>query len=176
MGNRKIKAAAATVQIPQSRDECTRYIADIGRHQRERERVQTQMNDELADIRLRYEEQARPHAEAIRELSQGVQMWCETMRETLTSGGKTKTVNLAAGEVRWRTRPPRVTRRGVKEETIIEVLKSSGLSQFVRTKEELNKEAILADPAAVAHIRGLFIEQGEDFVIVPFETDLEEVA
>ncbi|MBC7162730.1 MAG: host-nuclease inhibitor Gam family protein [Immundisolibacter sp.] len=177
MSKRKIKAAAATVQIPQSREECTGYIASIGKHQRERERIQSAMNDVLADIRLRYEEEARPYAEAIKALSQGVQMWCETMRDTLTSGGKTKTVNLAAGEVRWRTRPPRVARRGgVKEETIIEDLKSAGLTQCVRTKEELNKEAILADPAAVAHIRGLSVEQGEDFIIVPFETDLEEVA
>ena len=176
MSNRKIKAAAAAVQIPQSREDCTGYIATIGRHQRERERIQTSMNDELADIRMRYEEQARPHAEAIKELSQGVQLWCETMRETLTLGGKTKTVNLAAGEVRWRTRPPRVAPQGVKLETIIDALKSEGLTQFVRVKEELNKEAILANPAAVAHIRGLAIKQGEDFIILPFETNLEEVA
>jgi phage host-nuclease inhibitor protein Gam len=173
---RKIKSQAAAVQIPQSREDCTGYIASIGRHQRERERIQTAMNDELADIRLRYEEAARPHAEAIKSLSQGVQMWCETMRETLTHGGKTKTVNLAAGEVRWRMRPPRAVVRGATVDAVIDDLKAAGLGHLVRVKEEINKEAVLADPGAVADIRGLLVEQGEDFVIVPFETELEEVA
>ena len=71
---RRIKSDAPRFSIPQSREDCTDYIARIGRAQRERERIQTRMNDELAAIRTGYEEQARPHAEAIKALSQGVQV------------------------------------------------------------------------------------------------------
>jgi phage host-nuclease inhibitor protein Gam len=46
----------------------------------------------------------------------------------------------------------------------------------VRVKEEINKEAILAEPDLAAKIPGISITQGEDFVIVPFETELEEIA
>ena len=89
-------------------------------------------------------------------------------------GNKTKTANLASGEVRWRMRPPKVLIRGM--DAVMEALKDLRLERFIRTKEEINKEAILADPEAIKHVKGLGIDRGEDFLIVPFETELEEVA
>ncbi len=45
-----------------------------------------------------------------------------------------------------------------------------GLERFVRVKTEINKDAILNEPAAVVGIAGLSIQVGvEDFVITPFE-------
>lgn len=171
---RKIKSDAPRFAIPQSREDCTDYIARIGRAQRERERIQASMNDELAAIRTGYEEQARPHAETIKALSQGVQVWCDANREALTMGNKTKTANLASGEVRWRLRPPRVVIRGL--DAVMDALKDLRLERFIRVKEEINKELILSDPEPLKHIKGISIDQGEDFVILPFETELEEVA
>ena len=171
---RKIKTEAPRFAIPQSREDCTDYIARIGRAQRERERIQASMNDELAAIRAGYEEQARPHAEAIKALSQGVQVWCDANREALTMGNKTKTANLASGEVRWRLRPPKVVIRGL--DAVMEALKDLRLDRFIRVKEEIAKDLILSDAEAVKHVKGITIDQGEDFVIVPFETELEEVA
>ena len=53
---------------------------------------------------------------------------------------------------------------------VIETLEKLGLARFLRTKTEINKEAILADPDAVSGIAGLSIQTGvEDFVITPFE-------
>jgi len=171
---KRIKSAAAGHPVPQSKADAESAIAEIGQHQRERERIQAAMNDELAAIKQKHEEQAAPHNEAIRELSQGVQTWAEANRVELTGGGKTKTAALASGELRWRMRPPKVALRSV--EAVIEALKQLKLSRFVRVKEEVNKEAILAEPEAVEHVKGITITQGEDFVIVPFETRLEEVA
>jgi len=170
----KIKTAAAAVPVPQNREEATEYIAEIGRLQRERERIQAAMNDEIAAIKQRYEEQARPMGDRIRQLTEGVHTWCEANRAELTHGGKVKTANLSSGEVRWRVRPPRVNLRNIPG--VIDALKSLKLTRFIRVKEEVNKEAILAEPEAVEHIKGISITQGEDFVIVPFETELEEVA
>lgn len=172
--NSRVKADAVTFPVPQSREQAVDAIAEIGRRQRERERIQAAMNDEMAAVRQKYEEQARPHAEALRELTAGVQTWCEANRDGLTQGGKVKTASLASGEVRWRMRPPSVTCRAL--DNVLQALKQLGLSRFVRTKEELNKEAILAEPEAVQHVKGISISQKEDFVIVPFETELEEVA
>jgi phage host-nuclease inhibitor protein Gam len=170
----RIKTEAAAVPIPQSRDQVIEAIAEIGRRQRERERIQAAMNDEIAAIKQRYEQEAAPHAEAIRALSAGVHTWCEANRTELTQGNKVKFAQLASGEVKWRMRPPRVGVRSV--ELVLDALKAAGLARFIRTKEEINKEAILAEPEAVASIKGITITQGEDFVIVPFETSLEEVA
>lgn len=169
----RIKAVAAEFPVPQSKEAAAADIAKIGTHQRERERIAADMNDALAKLRQGFEEQAAPHAEAIKTLSAGVQTWCEANRAALTQDGKTKTARLASGEVRWRTRPPSVSVRAL--DNVLEALKRLKLQRFIRTKEEVNKEAILAEPAAVTHIKGITITQKEDFVIVPFETELEEV-
>jgi len=171
---RRVKQGAAEFAVPQSKDEAVEAIAAIGRHQRERDRIQAEMNDELAVIRQRYEAQAEPHAAAIKELSAGVHLWCEANRAALTQGGKVKYARLASGEVRWRMRPPSVVVRG--KDAVIEALKELGLSRFLRIKEEVNREAVLAEPTVAERVKGISIRQTEDFVIVPFETELEEVA
>ncbi len=170
----RVKSAAALYPVPQSRDEVNDAIAKIGIAQRERARIQADMNDSLAHIKQNFEELAKPFNEQIEALSKGAQTWCEANRAALTKDGKVKFANFPAGEVKWRMRPPKVTLRAV--ETVLETLKRLGLTRFIRTKEEPNKEAMLAEPKALEGLAGVKFEQGEDFVIVPFETDLEEVA
>lgn len=72
-------------------------------------------------------------------------------------------------------RPPKVSLRGVDK--VLELLKANKTlsKKFVRVKEEINKDAILADPKAVADIKGISISSGvEDFVIKPFEVESGE--
>jgi len=169
----RIKAVAASF-VCMDRDQADAAIGEIGRLQRERETIRTAMNTELAAAKERYEAQAAPLAEAIKELSYGIQIWAEAHRTELTRDGRIKTSKLGSGEVRWRTRPPSVAIRAVG--IVIEALKFRGLERFIRTKEEIDREAILREPEAVGDIKGISISQGEDFVIVPFATELEEVA
>lgn len=53
---------------------------------------------------------------------------------------------------------------------VIEQLRSFGLDRFIRIKEEVNKEAVLAEPDSVIVVKGITIAQSEDFVVEPFET------
>jgi phage host-nuclease inhibitor protein Gam len=138
------------------------------------QRIEAEMNDEIAVVKQRYEELALPFKTEIEERSKGVQAWCETNRNAITQDGRTKTVVLTSGEIQWRMRPPKVVLKGV--DMILDKLKRMDLARFIRTKEEISKEAILAEPEAVARVAGISIEQGEDFVIKPFETNLEEVS
>ncbi len=169
----RIKSDAA-VDVPQTREEVVKCIALIGAHQRERDRVQGAMNDELSAVRERHEANAKPHADAIAQLTRGVQLYCEAHRLELTRDGKKKTHTFASGEVKWRMRPPSVVVRGV--ETVIDALKQLKLQRFVRLKEEVNKDAVLADREAVAGVKGISIRQIEDFIVEPWDTELEEVA
>lgn len=168
----RIKTAAAAVAF-QTREEVNEAIAQIGAAQRERDRIATAMNEELAAVRARYEQEAAPHAGVIEQFRQGIHIWAEANRVELTRDGKTKTVKLASGEISWRTRPPKVRITG--EGIVAEALKRLGLERFLRTKVEIDKNAILADPDAVAGVKGIALSQGEDFVIRPFETEIEEV-
>ncbi len=160
--------------VCQSREETVAAIARIGECQRERQRLTADMNDRIADIKQHYEDQALPLGEEIATLTERVQGWCEAHRAELTSGGKVKTVALASGTIQWRTTPPSVRVTGM--EAVLQALRGLGLTRFIRAKEELNKEAVLADPEAVASVKGIVITQTEMFEVVPHEAALEEVS
>ena len=168
----RIKAAASGT-IPQSKADAMRDIKAIGDLQRELGRIEAGINDQIAVIT----NQAAPRIEQLRErlveLQAGVQTWCEAHRVEIC--GKGKSANLVTGEVSWRQRPPSVSIS--KAEDVIQRLRGLGLFRFIREKEEINKDAILAEPAEVAGIKGVKVVTGvEDFVLTPFEVDVGEVA
>jgi len=166
----RIKTAASVAFVPQTREQTAEAIREIGERQRELTRLTADMNDELARVKERWEIQAEPHKSRIETLTKGVQTWCEANRDQITNGGKVKTAALTTGEVAWRMRPPSV--RVVGAEAVLDLLRRLGLTRFIRTKDEVNKEAILNEPEAVATVPGISIQQGEDFVVVPFEAEL----
>lgn len=126
------------------------------------------MNDEIAVITEKYAGLIKPLKTDVEILSKGVQGWCEANRDELTSNGKVKTANLVTGDIQWRIRPPSVAVRG--PDAVMETLLRLGLSRFIRTKQEINKEAILNEPLAVAGVAGITVKSGvEDFSIIPFE-------
>ncbi|RRW89170.1 host-nuclease inhibitor protein Gam [Pandoraea apista] len=160
--------AAAQAWAAQSDADVATTIRDIGDVNREIIRLQAAMNDEIAIITQRYQEQMSPHQEHLLSMQSGVQVWCEANRDRLTEGGKVKSHNFVTGQIQWRVRPPSCTVRGA--ESVIELLKVRSLDRFVRVKEEINKEAILNEPDAVKDVPGISINTGiEDFVIEPFE-------
>ena len=137
------------------------------------------MNDAIAAIKEKFEAQALPITEEIQQLRDGLQIYCEANRDSLTQSGKVKFATFTSGEVKWRMTPPSVTVRQVSE--TIKLLLKNGFNRFLREKIEVNKEAILAEadagPALLkAGIASISIGQKEEFVIEPFETKLEEVA
>lgn len=163
--------AKAQLDVPQSRDEAALYIRQIGDMQRQLLRSQAEMNDAIAHITASYQPALEAKGGQLKLLQEGVQSYCEANRADLTNGNKVKTANLVTGEIQWRQRPPSVSVRGA--ESVIETLTRLGLSMFVRTKEEINKEAILNDPEKVKGVAGITVVTGvEDFVITPFEQEV----
>lgn len=170
---KKTRIKAGAIDAPQSREEAAECIGRIGAAQRERDRIQSQMNDDINHIREKYEEDGAVHGRIIEANMKAVQVWAEANKEELLNG-KLKTVKLSTGELQWRKRPPSVAVRGV--DAVISALKSLGLTRFIRTKEEVDKAAILNDKAAAEAVKGITINDDvEDFIVKPFETQLEEV-
>lgn len=161
----------AQVYVPQSKDEAAADIRKIGDLQREALRATTEMNDSIAHITQNFQPRLDALNDQIKTLQEGVQGYCEAHRIELTDGGKVKTANLITGEVQWRQRPPSVSVRG--SDAVLEMLKRLGLTRFIRSKEEVNKEAILNEPDEVRGVAGLTVVTGvEDFVITPFEQEV----
>lgn len=169
----RIKTDAVDHWVPADRDQVNEAIAEIGRLQRERARIETHLNDEQAQVKARHDAEAKPLGERIGELHKGVSLWCEANRARLTQDGKVKFHDFATGQVKWRLRPPSISIRGV--DAVLSTLKKLGLDRFVRTKEEIDKEALLRETDVAKTIGGVTVSQREDFVVVPNESQIEEV-
>jgi len=165
----KLKAVAQSY-VPQSRNEVADHIDLIGSAQRELQRIELDIDDIVSKLRLDKQPKIEALTNTIADLSKGVQTWCEANRDSITDGNKVKSANLTTGEVNWRQRPPSVKTRASAQ--LFEKLKRLGFSFFIRSKEELDKDAILAKPETAA-AAGIEITTGiEDFVITPFEQQL----
>jgi phage host-nuclease inhibitor protein Gam len=168
----KSKTLGANLPVPQNRDEAASSIRLIGDTSREIARIELALNDLISQAKEAAEAQAAPLKDVVKARTEGLKLWCEANRDALTGGGKTKTADLGTGKVSWRLRPAKVSLRGRAEE-IIERLKSLGLQRFVRTSEEVNKEAMLAERDAASAVNGVGIaSEGEDFIVEPFEAEL----
>ncbi|MEF2154674.1 host-nuclease inhibitor Gam family protein [Luteimonas sp. FXH3W] len=170
--SKKTRIKASAIEAPKNRDEAAEMVGRIGAAQRERQRIQAQMNDDLNVIRAKYEYDGQTQQAIIDANFAAVQIYAEANKDDLLKG-KLKTVKLSTGELSWRKRPASVSIRGV--DGVLGALKSLKLDRFIRTKEEIDKSAILADRDAAVVVKGITInDDAEDFVVKPFETELEE--
>lgn len=170
----KARTKSNAYPAPQSMTEASEHVGRIGDLQRIRARLVSEMNDRIAAVKSGYAEEVAGTDAELRGRTEGLQAFCESRRGELTGEGKVKFHRFPAGEISWRARPPSVKLRG--KEAVIAACKALGLTQFLRVQEDVNKEAMLAEPEKAGAVDGVTIgSAGEDFVIKPFETDLEEV-
>jgi phage host-nuclease inhibitor protein Gam len=166
MREKKLKRAAETAQAPETREEAERMLARLGEIQREKTLLSTALEETLAAERTRVEAQALPLTAEAEQLTRGIQLWAEANRRSLTQDGRTKTIRLSTGEIAWRARPPSVKLRD--QGAILEFLAKMGLARFIRTKTEVNREAMLAEPSVARDVPGVTISsEGEEFVVSP---------
>lgn len=188
----KVKAAAPEFPVPQSIDEVNHAIDTIGAHQRELQKLEAEMNEKISGIKAEYGLRAEPFVAEIKALAAGVQVYCDAHRGELTQGMKVKFARLAAGEVTWRLGNPAVRiKKGISEETILQLLRGLKRTEYIRTREELDKEAILGASEVrsaldelvfspgkpkvvqVAGLAELTVQQAESFAIKPHASELE---
>ncbi|TNG91330.1 host-nuclease inhibitor protein Gam [Pasteurellaceae bacterium USgator11] len=155
----------------QNQDDVAFAIKRIGDLEREQVRLTTQLSDEKAVIDERYTAEINEVKEQIKPLQKAIQAYCESRRDELTNGGKQKTAYFQTGEVQWRQKPPAVGLKGISN--VIDSIKALNLLQFLRVKEEVNKDAMLADPEKARSISGVSIREGvEEFVIKPNDDEV----
>ena len=160
--------------VPQSKTECAEYIRQAGDLQREFERQRAQMNDAIAEITQEHQPKLEEISKRLTAIQEGVQAWCEAHRVELCGENDKlgKTANFVTGTVSWRQRPPSVSVRGA--EAVIETLRHLKLDRFIRSKDEVNKEAMLNEPDVARGIAGIKLVTGlEDFIVTPHEVKAE---
>lgn len=150
MATKKSKTAAVAVPVPVDRDDCARYITQLGNLMRQQAQQKSLLDGQVAALADKFAPVLNGLEDEIKKLHKGIQTWAEGNRAGLTDGYKTKTVELLTGKLIWRQRPPSVTVR--EAEHLIKTLKDLGLSAYVRSVESVNREAILALDSAAAKI------------------------
>lgn len=162
----------ALASVPRTETEADTLVSRIGNLQRQVTDIETQMNAQLAEIKERHAQTAGEVNAEIESLFEALHAWAAANRDTLCPG-RAKTAKLPSGELSWRVAPPSV--RITQPDVVVERLKAAGLTEFVRTKEDVDKTRVLAQPERVEHIKGIAIVQTEQFIVRPFETDIERV-
>lgn len=171
---KRIKQTANVAPVPKDLTEAREFMRRIGDEQRDASRIEHDLNDQVAAMREKYAALAAPHNKQVEELTEGLRIFAEAHRDELTNEGKKKTVDLGTGELGWRMRPPRVLLRNIPG--VIESLQMLKLDRFLRTKLEVNKEAVLAEPEIAEQVKGITVKQDEDFFVVPAEDELTDAA
>lgn len=168
----RVKAEVHELNL-QTADDVALAIKQIGDLEREQVRLSTLQADEKARIDELFSPQINRLKEEVKPFQKAIQAYCESRRDELTNGGKQKTAYFTTGEVQWRAKPPAVKISSVAK--VIEAIKNTGFLQFLRVKEEINKEALLADPKTACSISGISIrENEEEFVIKPNDEEIRK--
>ena len=163
----------AVVAVPKSLNEAAQFLAEIGQEQRATDKIRSGLNAKVDELKAEAMADDEPHQKKISQLVEGLFAFAEAHRDELTDGGKRKTVEVPTGTFGWRMTPPSVKLRDV--ESILESLKALKLERFIRTKEEVDKEAMLKEPEVAGTVKGVSIGQHEDFVAKPSELKVEIV-
>ncbi len=169
----KEKKLALKEGVPQNREAAAAMLRLMGELRREVMSKSAEMEAKIAKIREDYENDAAPYAQKYNGLRDALIIYAEANRDALTDNGKKQSADLGSGMIKWRKLPPKVTIRGT-EQVIDFCMDNVDFEAFVRTKNEPDKEAMLANPELAQRIPGVTIgSEGETVDIEPTEEKTE---
>ncbi|MDD1534590.1 MULTISPECIES: host-nuclease inhibitor Gam family protein [unclassified Bradyrhizobium] len=167
------------ISVPQDKEAAVALLAEYGATLRELDRLELDMNDKIAALKLEAAVEAEPHRVKVEQMERALQAYCEAHRKELTKDGRVKTADLDVGKVSWRWNPAKVTIRG-KEETVLELLKrseSEELKKFLRPTVEIDRVEMLRNPKLAETVEGVEITKGvETFEIKPDSAKVPETS
>ena len=198
----RAKTKATNLRVPQNDAEAEQMIAQLGASQRDQAEAKARHDAVIADLETEHGKVVKAAQEEQAGLIEGISVWAAANRERLTSGGKTKTVQLASGTILWRDGRYAVKHRGLKEEDVVRAIhdridelreKAAGeprrsvalqlkaqadvLEGCLRRIVKPNKDAMLAAREVAATVSGIVIErEPESFAVEPIASQIGEVA
>lgn len=173
----KRKTKTAALKVPQTAEAADALLAAAGEAMNRLAEIGASLARETAALKSAHEAEAGPHKDALKTIEKQLQAYAEARRDELTAGGKTKTIQMPSGVLLWRTRPPSVAVKGKVGDVVSWLVRSRFAALFLRTKHELDKEAMLKAPDAAAKVPGIaIVRDEEEFAILPAGLKLAEEA
>lgn len=167
----KVRIKKNLIPIPENLAGAEFQIGKIGRCQREIDRITLGLNERVARLKEEAAREMESYKVERRELLDGLYAFAAPRKRKLLADAGKKTIELLTGKFLWRRTPPSVS---VDDDAAaIETLKDLGLTEFIRTKEELDREALLKARNDLDPIEGIGFVQTEEFVVVPKDQESE---
>lgn len=142
-------------------------------------KLEAEMELKIAKIRESYQPKADPLKSKMQEQFNRLEAYAIGNREAAFT--KRKSLQWAHGTVGFRTGTPKVDKKkGITWQAVLELMKGNGLTAFIRTKEEIDKDRILsvredAEQFAPLSALGLSVVQEETFYVEVKEENLTAV-
>lgn len=142
MSTNRIKVTKPIVPVPSSREEAERIVREIATAKITERALKAEMDAELIAVRKRYEARLAQTDELIQPRVEAIRDWADAHQDDF--GGK-KSLEMTHGIIGWRVTPPALKPlKGFTWGAVLNRLKDLGKFDFIRVKEEPNKEALLA--------------------------------
>lgn len=150
-------------EIPQTLARVVTFITAIGRHQSDINELKRAEIVKIAAITQETNKKVAAITKKRNRLFTSLFAFAMAHKKALTAQYRTqKTI---AGEFGWRWNTPSLQlEESVTDADIIKILKERGMTQYIRTVEELDKKALLKDKPIIS---GISYRQRDEFYIKP---------
>jgi len=156
-------------QSIETREEMERLVGEIAQLVIDGDAVAAELDGRLLEIRVQYEQRLTELAEAVDAKLPVAQDWAERNREAF---GNRKSIEGVHATFGFRTGMPSLkTMSGWKWDSVLKSLKLLGRKDLIRNKEEIDKDAIIAElkstKAETWPAVGVKVAQAESFFVEP---------
>lgn len=158
------------LSVPQDAAQAASLVHLIGANKRALDALMNRQEAAVAAAAEKFAAQINDATEALGENVAALQAYAEANKDALTADGK-RSVATQAGTFGWRYGNRAVKFEGKHAEKLIEKFKELGHTDLIRTIEQIDKTAILANPDAIEKIKKIKIEQEERFYVRPLSVD-----
>lgn len=144
-------------------DEVDDALREVGTITVEIHRAEANLNERIEDIRKQFDESTKAIIERKILLEKNLEQFCKLNRDEFEP---TKTRELTFGTVSFRLSPPRLAPlHGFTWAAVLHILKKMKLVEFIRTREDVDRDAIKAAQLSAAKLAayGLGERQDENF-------------
>lgn len=127
-----------------SLDQAQQASETVAQKQTRIESMEAKMNEEINKVKSKYQEEVTELKEAIEEPMQILEVFAKEQQSTW---GKKKSMELMHSIIGFRTGQPKVVKdKKFTWDAVLELMKKNKVFKpFIRSTEELNKEAILSE-------------------------------
>lgn len=157
------KKARRVITVPASLAEAGISLFRIGTLDRSIAAIEGDLAEKIARLRKQADAKSAPLRVERADLADGLELFADANREAILQKNR-KSVRIPAGLLGWRVTPTKVEIARGAAAKVLAAIKKLKLTQYIRTKESIDKEALLKDRPVIAGVKYV---QREEFFFEP---------